>query len=57
LLLDPRQIHPVCTGSFEAGETAGHGRRQGDELGKFRDRRRRCGCRSRGLRDQSPRRQ
>ena len=48
---------PSATGSFEAGEAAGHGSRQGDELGQLRDHRRRCGCRSRGLRGQSPRRQ
>ena len=57
LLLHPRESHPVRTGSFEAGETAGHSSRQGDDLGKLRDPGRRCGCRSRGLRDQSPRRQ
>ena len=55
LLLHPSESHPVCQGSFEAGEAVGHGRRQGDDLGQLRDPRRRCGCRRRGLRDQSPR--
>ena len=48
---------PSATGSFEAGEAAGHGSRQGDELGQLRDRRRWCGCRRRRLRGQSPRHQ
>src|SRR5262245_435425 len=63
LWLHPSESHPVSHGSFEAGEAAGHGSRQRDDLVKRRDPRRLCGCRSRGLRaleslrGQSPRHQ
>ena len=50
LLLHPKKSYPVYHGSFEAGEAAGHGGRQRDDLVKRRDPRRLCGCRSRGRR-------
>ena len=50
LLLNPREIPLVCNRFFQAGETIGQGSRQGDEVGKLRDRWRLFWRRSQGWR-------